>query len=232
MAILPVSGRTGLAVAIMAQPLHMGWGIGEPDWDSDKAGAFPFQDDTIALAPPAGAPVSAVVVTSVGGATTFSAGTDYSVDAAGGIITREPAGLISPGATVNVAWHIGRPAEDKAATALRAEVGRRLVVAKQFVVPDAAGVIEVPEGRFSPSATPTNHIHVLCRFGYGDAPNAVIRELGVFLGTTILPTVPEGEVYLLPQDVAAPGWLMALQHVAPLFRSPDVRQSFEFVLTL
>ena len=33
MAILTTSGRTAMAVAIAAQPLHLAWGSGDPAWD-------------------------------------------------------------------------------------------------------------------------------------------------------------------------------------------------------
>ena len=34
MAILTISGRTALAIAVMAQPIHLAWGSGDPAWDT------------------------------------------------------------------------------------------------------------------------------------------------------------------------------------------------------
>lgn len=48
--------------------------------------------------------VSAVVVTNEGGETTYEAGTDYSVDAASGLLTRLPEGSIPQGAAVTVSY--------------------------------------------------------------------------------------------------------------------------------
>lgn len=35
MAILTNSGRTALAKLVMSSPVHMAWGTGDPDWDTD-----------------------------------------------------------------------------------------------------------------------------------------------------------------------------------------------------
>lgn len=229
MAILPTSGRTALAIAVMAQPLHLAWGTGDILWDSDQAGGqFVFTTDLIIL-PTNSATVSAVVVRS--GATPYVLGTDYTATA-DGVVSRLPGGTIAPGATVTIDYHLGRPAEDMDAAALLAEIGRRTVSLKQYVVPAVAGAIVLPEGRFDVSLTPTHQIHVLFNFDYSDAPAAIIRELAVVLGTVVKDTVPSGQVYLLPTDIDSPGYLLALQNIAPITRSAAVRQSFEFVLTL
>ncbi|WP_295455813.1 hypothetical protein [uncultured Thiodictyon sp.] len=39
MAVLTNTGRTAMAAAIMAQPLHFAWGSGDPDWDTLPAPA-------------------------------------------------------------------------------------------------------------------------------------------------------------------------------------------------
>ena len=229
MAILPTSGRTALAIAVMAQPLHLAWGTGDILWDSDQTGGqFVFTTDLITL-PTNGATVSAVFVSS--GGTLYVLGNDYTVTA-DGVISRLPGGTIAPGATVTIDYYLGRPAENMDAVALLAEIGRRTVTLKQYVVPAVDGAIVLPEGRFDVSPTPTHQIHVLFNFDYSDAPAAIIRELAVVLGTVVKDTVPPGQVYFLPTDIDSPGYLLALQNIAPITRSAAVRQSFEFVLTL
>lgn len=167
MAILTTSGRTAMAIAIMAQPIHLAWGSGSPTWD----------------------------VTPV--------------------------------------------AEDPSATALVAEVGRRAVTLAQYVTPDAAGSIIVPNGVFSPSVAPTNNIYCRFNFDFTDSPTATIREAGIFIGTTLIAGLPAGQTYFIPNDpnmsnqndVANPGTLMVLEHFPAFARSSSVRQSFEYVIT-
>ena len=47
MAILTTSGRTAIAKAIVAQPLHLAWGTGDPAWDTNSVPAE--QLDEVAL---------------------------------------------------------------------------------------------------------------------------------------------------------------------------------------
>ena len=167
MAILTTSGRTAMALAIMAQPVYLAWGAGSPTWD----------------------------VTPV--------------------------------------------AEDPAAAALVAEVGRRAVTLAQYVTPDPAGSIIVPNGTFSPSATPTNNIYCRFNFDFTDSPTATIREAGIFVGTQIASGLPAGQTYFVPDDTANggindvtnPGTLLVLEHFPAFTRSSAVRQSFEYVIT-
>lgn len=160
MAILTTSGRTAIALAVAAQPLHLAWGTGDPAWD-----AVPVPEPTDA-------------------------------------------------------------------SALVAELGRHAVDVQTYCTPDPAGGISVPEGRYKTSSTPTNYLYVQFNFDYADEPTAVIREVGVFLGTAPKATVPPGKGYLLPADLESPGVLLALQRVPAIPRSSATRQSFEFVLEL
>lgn len=116
------------------------------------------------------------------------------------------------------------------ASALINEVGRRIVSQKQYCYPDAAGGISVPDGRFSPSATPTKYIHLRFSFDFADSPSAEIRELAIMLRTVKKPSVPDNQEYLLPADILTGGDILALEHIPVLDRSASNRQSFEFVL--
>lgn len=160
MAILTLSGRTAFAIAVVAQPLHLAWGSGDPAWD---AAAVP---------------------------------------------------------------------EPNTATGLVAELGRRAAALVEYCTPNSGGSIQVPQGNFAVSATPTNNIHLRFNFDYADAPAASIREVGVFLGTTIKAGTPAGQLYFQPSDLQSAGTLVSLQRLPKIVRSSLTRQSFDFVLTL
>lgn len=139
---------------------------------------------------------------------------------------------------LHVAWGSGDgswltpPAEDAGATALTAEVGRRIASEVAFVVADVAGDIILPSGmRFTRSVTPTNNLYVRTGFDFADASSSVIREIGLFSNSTTDPGLPPGQQYFLPVDVVTPGRLLHLEHIAPIFRSPAIRESFEVVIT-
>lgn len=151
-----------------------------------------------------------------------------------------------------LAWGSGNPSWDEPgavlpslinATGLVAEVGRRIVSSVGFVTPDDAGGIVIPvsqgangevqEARYRTSSTPTPYLYVLTNFDFADAANAVIREMGIFMGGSPIEGLPPGQRYFLPAEIANPGLLMAAQIILPsINRSPSVRQSVEFVLPI
>lgn len=138
---------------------------------------------------------------------------------------------------LHVAWGEGDgtwvtpPAENSEATALQAEVGRRVASEVAFVVPDEDGDIVVTTGTFSRSVTPTNHLLVVVNFAFADASSSVIREVALFAGTVVDAGLPPGQEYFLPANITAPGRLVHLENIAPIFRSPAIRESFQVVLT-
>jgi hypothetical protein len=132
-------------------------------------------------------------------------------------------------------WDTTPEAEPTTATALVDEVGRRGSPVLQYVTADVNGAIILPSGRWSVSAQPTNNIFLRFQYDYPDGANAIIRELGIFVGTVIKPavmTATPGKVYFAPTDIQSPGTLLALQRNAKITRSASTRQAFEFVLTL
>lgn len=142
---------------------------------------------------------------------------------------------------VHLAWGVGDgvwtvpPSEDPDATALQAEVGRRVASEVTYAVPvtnplDPAE-IELPTGRFNRSVTPTNHLLVSASFDFADAPSSVIREIAIFSNTQVNGGLPPGQEYFLPADIASPGRMLHLENIAPIFRSPAIRESFEIVIT-
>ncbi len=154
--------------------------------------------------------------------------------------------------TLHLAWGAGDPAWDAPgaelpslvdATALVNEVGRHALTRCGFVLPDEAGDIVIPvsagaddavrEARYRKSDTPTPYLYIYVQYDYGDASNAVIREYGLFMGTTLAEGIPPGQKYFTPGQIQDPGLLMAVQIVTPpINRSPSVRQSVEFVMPI
>lgn len=128
------------------------------------------------------------------------------------------------------AW-VTPPAEDPDATELQDEVGRRVPDQVAYVVPDAAGLIVLPTGKFSLSVTPTNHLYMTFRFDFLEAQGEVIQEVGVFAGTVVNTGLPPGQEYFTPAQVQTPGRLLHLENLSPIFRSPAVRESFEIVIS-
>lgn len=139
--------------------------------------------------------------------------------------------------SIHLAWGSGEESWDTTpvpepitATALVAEIGRRRVTQSQFCTPDPLGEIRVPEGRFSPSAEPTNYLFLRFLFDYTDSPSAVIREIAVFIGTEVDPSVPPGQDYVTANKVINPGQLLTLERIGRINRSSTVRQQFEQVI--
>ena len=138
-----------------------------------------------------------------------------------------------------VAWGTGDPswdsvpvAEPSATTSLIAEVGRRLASMTEFVVPDSAGAISVPQGNFSISSTPTSSLYVRCNFANDDAVGLSIRESAAFIGTKVKPSVPVGTDYFTPDQLDSFGVMLILSRFAKIERTSAFSASLEFVVNL
>lgn len=230
MAIMTRSGRAALADAIRQRPLHLAWGIGNEEWDTSAAEFTASFDENEKVQLPHSY-VTDVVLTSADGATTYVAGTDYIVDGSTGIIRRVVTGAIAAAGEIVANYTIDTPPPDVAQTALLGELGRRVVDEVAFVVADDEGSIVAPTGRFTLSSEPTNHLFVRVRFDFIDAPDATIREQGLFVGTTTDEALPAGQLYFEPADVTDPGILLIVQNTVPIIRQPSTRETFEFVVT-
>jgi hypothetical protein len=138
---------------------------------------------------------------------------------------------------LHLAWGTGDgawmtpPSEDANATALEHEVGRREATEVAYVVADPAGDILLPTGTYRRSVTPTNNLYVRTNFDFADASSSVIREIGLFVGTLPIAGLPAGQSYFLPAQVSAPGRLLHLENLQPIYRSSAIRESFEIVVT-
>jgi hypothetical protein len=139
---------------------------------------------------------------------------------------------------VHLAWGIGDgvwtstvPAETGSESGLISEIGRRTVTQIEYVVPDVAGAIVLPTGSFSVSVTPTRYLYFRTDFDFSDAVGAAVREVGLFIRTVTIAGLPEGQKYFTPAQVADPGRLVYLKNYSPIYRLPDTRERFEFVMT-
>jgi hypothetical protein len=147
--------------------------------------------------------------------------------------------------TLHLAWGSGLAdwdstpvAESIDATALTTEIGRALAAVKGYaapIEPEAPfqeGEFSTPTGRWIESVEPTNNLYLRFDFGYDDAPDATLREAGLFSDTVVVGGLPEGQRYFEPDEVSDPGILIAIEHFPALQRQALVRQSFEFVLVI
>lgn len=140
--------------------------------------------------------------------------------------------------SIYLAWGRGMPAWDAApqpepstASALVDEIGRRVVTAVQYVQPDADGAIELPDGsRYAPAAQPTKWLHVQWTFDFADAAGEKVRELGIFVGGTVVAGLPAGQRYFTAAQVVEPGYLYCLERVQPFKRGTGVRPVQQYVL--
>jgi hypothetical protein len=229
MAVLTATGRAAVAAAVKERAIHLAWGRGNPVWETNKSVTAAFgAGNTLQLGWPH---VSQVVMKSEDEATTYAAGTDYTVDSTGGMVTRLPAGAIPALATVRVAFKVGTPPETLQAAGLIDEIGRRVVTTKAFVTPDPDGDITVPNGRFAASETATAHLYLEFRHDFDDASDQTIRELGVFVDTVTNPALPPGQRYFEGAAVTGAGILLVLENIAPIMRTPATRETFVFVIS-
>jgi hypothetical protein len=140
---------------------------------------------------------------------------------------------------IHLAWGTGDPAWDAvpnpgqqpttSATDLLHEVGRRTVTQTMYCTPKTDGEIVVSKGKFTASQVPTKYLYLRFAFDFLDAANEIIRELGVFIGSTTVAT-PATPNYYLPAEVTDKGQLLVLEYIQKLGRSEQVRQQFEFVI--
>jgi hypothetical protein len=127
------------------------------------------------------------------------------------------------------AWDTTPVDVDDTLTELEDEVGRRLLTYSAFVVEDDEGEIVTPSGSYTISANPTTNLFMRFAFDTTDSPSAIIREVGLFTDGTVNDGLPPGQKYFSPAEVDDPGIMAAVERFTHFTRSPDVRQTFEFV---
>jgi hypothetical protein len=232
MALLVNSGRAGMASALKARAMYFAWGRGAAWW-----GQTDVKNKTFAGSPERftldHSPVELLTVSDPNSSQVYQAPTDYVFDPNSGVVTRVNGGGIAPGSTVQAQAVYGTTALGSAETTLVSEVGRRVASSVEFVVPDPNGNIYTPGGeRWTVSITPTRHLYVAVQFDFLEAADETIREVGIFVDAVRAEGVPEGQLYLTPEEVAEPGYLLLLDRFAGIPRSPSSRQGFSYVLVI
>lgn len=114
--------------------------------------------------------------------------------------------------------------------ALVAEIGRLKATTVQYAVPSASGTIDLPEGKFNISLTPTKYLLLNFEFAYTHAVGQDIRELAVFVGTTVKSGVPADTVYLTPAQLETAGRMMVVERVVKFTRVANTKQKFTYVI--
>ena len=232
MALLVNSGRAGLASALKARPMFIAWGRGASWWGGTdvKLKTFAGSPERFTLDH---APVASLVVNSQGSAQTYQSPGDYLFDPNTGVVTRVNGGAIPAGVTVQAQAVYGTPPLSASYSALTGEIGRRAVSSVEFVTPDPNGNLYTPGGdRWSVSSTATRYLYVATQFDFLEAATETIREVGIFVDGVRAAGVPEGQLYLTPEEVAEPGYLLLLDRFAGIPRSPSSRQGFSYVLVI
>ncbi|MGX9427981.1 hypothetical protein [Bradyrhizobium sp. LeoA1S1] len=232
MALLVNSGRSGMAAALKARQMHFAWGRGASWWGQTDVvnKTFAGSPERITLDH---APVQSLTLRNGNNAQVYEAPADYTYDSNTGIVTRVNGGAIAPGSTVQAQVVYGTTPLASSEVWLVDEVGRRIASSVEFVLPDPNGNINTPGGdRWTVSPTPTRYLYVQVLFDYLEAQADTIREVGIFIDTVRKEGVPEGQLYLTPEEVAEPGYLLLLDRFAGIARSPSSRQGFSYVLVI
>lgn len=214
-ATLTKSGRAAIAATIAQRPIFLGWGTGEEGWDSMADPDLPQLQDCKKLFCEIGRRRASVV----GFCEPVEDGGDSS-DEIGD--TGADGGTEGEGETGDEA-----AARASAAVTIQQDDG-------DIVVPTgtaADGSVETV--RYRLKAEPTPYLYIRVNFDFGDAPNDVIREIGIFLNAEPKAGLPAGQMYFVPEEIEKPGELLAMQIVRPkILRSPSVRQILELVLPI
>ncbi len=118
-------------------------------------------------------------------------------------------------------WGDERVPEDEGTTALANEVGRKALFRSLFVYPDDAGELSVSEdARYAISTVPTKYLYAEFQFDFSDGAWEKIREVGIFMGGRMVDSLPPGQSYFTPAEVADPGTLLMLQHRETVLERP------------
>lgn len=232
MALLVNSGREGLSAALKSRTMYFAWGRGDSWWGQTevKNVTFAGSPERVTLEH---TPIATLTLKDANNALTYETPRDFTFNANTGAVTRVNGGQIAPGASVQAQVQYGTPALGSGETALVNEVGRRIASSIEFVVPDDNGNISTPGGqRWTISTTATRYLYTSVLFDYLEAKDETIREVGIFVDGTRAAGVPEGQLYLTPDQVAEPGYLLLLDRFAGKVRSPSERQGFSYVLVI
>lgn len=168
-------------------------------------------------------------------------------------IGRAAIALAISNSSLTIAWGTGDPSwyeeggtmpDLLSSKRLVNEVGRRIPTFVGFVLPDDNGDIVVPtviqnkngetsvtEKRYIKAESPTPFLYIQAQYGFEDAANSTLREMGIFMGGTTDPNLPPGQRYFLPAEVIDPGYLLAVSILdQEINRSGSVQQTVNLVI--
>lgn len=234
MSALTNTGRKRLAALLHSETLFVAWGTGSVHWSTNKEITSVFNVLTNLLGVGYTYIADVVVRLASNESIVYEQGADYTFNAQTGVLTRQVSGGIPSGQSVVVAFHVNPPPASVGATSLLAEVGRRRVVNKMFVVPDNEGEIVAESGQFSPSPenAPTNHVYLEVAFLPSEASDQSIREVGVFSQVVTQVGLPGGQLYFTPSQVTQSGDMWTSKNLPTIVRNGTSRETFHFVITL
>lgn len=136
-----------------------------------------------------------------------------------------------------VAWGTGKaewgrtpPREERTATSLAHEIGRRPASQVSYCLPDANGELILPNQRFAPSDEATPNLYLKATFEFDEGLGETIRELGIFIDTKTAPGLPAGQRYFTPSQLASPGTLLSISHITPQDRGVGSSITLHYVL--
>lgn len=127
-------------------------------------------------------------------------------------------------------WDRTPPTEDVNSTTLIEEVGRIKALAKEYVTPDVAGVIDVDGLKWTVSGTPSKYIYLKFEFAQTMNSDSAIYQLGIF--TDMVPATGfEANTYFIPAEIQDVGNIVLLENQAVVYRNSATKEVFEFVIT-
>lgn len=130
-------------------------------------------------------------------------------------------------------WDTTPVAPTASDTDLVAKVGVTRLRDIQFVTPDEAGVISMPDGaQFAVSQTPTRYVYLEFKLDLADASGFTLRENGIYHGTQLDGAVPGGQMFIPHADVVDYGTLMQVDRYNSIVRDGTLEQNFSFILTM
>lgn len=123
------------------------------------------------------------------------------------------------------------PAFDPEATELLLPYGYRKATRVLFAYEDPNGIIVVAGKRWSVTEEPTKHVYLEFIFDNEDIVGKTIYQKGIFMNLKPKEGIPEGKLFLLPDEVEDKGILVFGQNIKPFYSDEGVRQFHHFVLT-
>ena len=130
-------------------------------------------------------------------------------------------------------WTVGGepPAFNPNVTELLLPYGYRKAAQVLYAYEDPNGIIVAADKRWSVTEEPTRHVYIEFRLDAEDAVEKTIYQTGLFMNLKPKADVPEGKLFLLPEEVEDKGILLMGENIRPFHRYEGVREIFEFVLT-